>query len=45
MKRLFPSPLLSLALFAMWLLLNRSLDPGHLLLGAIVGWAMPWLMA
>lgn len=45
MKRWLPSPVLSLALAVMWLLLNRSLAPGHLLLAALVGWLMPWLMA
>ncbi|HEY8358554.1 MAG TPA: Na+/H+ antiporter subunit E [Ramlibacter sp.] len=44
MKRWLPAPLLSLALFAMWLLLNRSVSPGHLLLGALAGLAMPWLL-
>lgn len=34
MTRLLPAPLLSLALLAMWLLLNQTLAPGHLLLGA-----------
>lgn len=45
MRRWFPSPVLSLALFAMWLLLNGTVAPAHLLLGALVGWAMPVLMA
>ena len=45
MKRWLPSPVLSLALAAMWLLLNRSLAPGHLLLAALVGVAMPLLLA
>ncbi|MDQ0839994.1 Na+/H+ antiporter subunit E [Sphingomonas faeni] len=36
MKRLFPYPLLTLSLLAMWLLLNRSVSPGHLLLGSMV---------
>jgi multicomponent K+:H+ antiporter subunit E len=36
-KRWLPYPLLSLALLAMWLLLNRTLSPGHLLLGALLG--------
>jgi multicomponent K+:H+ antiporter subunit E len=44
MKRWLPAPLLSLALMAMWLLLNRSLAPGHLLLALLVGWLMPLLM-
>jgi len=34
MKRWLPYPLLSAFLFAMWLLLNGTLWPGHLLLGA-----------
>jgi multicomponent K+:H+ antiporter subunit E len=36
MKRWIPHPLLALGLLAMWLLLNQSLSPGHLLLGAAV---------
>ena len=36
MKRALAYPLLWLALFAMWLLLNDSLAPGHLLLGAVI---------
>ena len=43
MKRLFPSPLLSVALAGMWLLLNHSASPGHLILAAIVGVAIPLL--
>jgi multicomponent K+:H+ antiporter subunit E len=45
MKRWWPAPLLSLALFAFWLLLNRSLAPAHLLLATLVGWLMPLLVA
>ena len=37
MKRLFPAPLLSLALWVLWLTLNLSISPGNLLLGAILG--------
>ena len=37
--------MLSAALFAMWLLLNDSLSPGHLLIAAIVAVAMPLLAA
>jgi multicomponent K+:H+ antiporter subunit E len=36
MNRWLPYPLLSLALLAMWLLLNQSLSPGHVLLGALL---------
>ena len=35
MKRWLPHPLLALGLLAMWLLLNQSLAPGQLLLGAL----------
>lgn len=45
MKRWFPAPLLSAGLWAMWLGLNDSLEPAHLLMGAVLGWAVPWLMA
>lgn len=45
MKRLLPSPLLSLALFALWLLLNQPASPGHLVLGVIVALAVPLLSA
>ncbi|MFT3822121.1 MAG: Na+/H+ antiporter subunit E [Rubrivivax sp.] len=45
MKRLLPSPWLSLGLFAGWLLLARSTSPGQLLLALLVAWAMPLLMA
>ena len=37
MKRWLPYPLLSFWLLVMWLLLNRTLAPGHLLLGALLG--------
>jgi multicomponent K+:H+ antiporter subunit E len=43
MKRWFPAPLLSLALAALWLLLNGSLAPGHLLLAVLVAWLVPVL--
>ncbi|MFF7709445.1 Na+/H+ antiporter subunit E [Pseudomonas sp. NPDC007930] len=45
MTRWFPAPWLSLALWALWLLLNASLSLGHLLLGALLAWAAPRLMA
>jgi multicomponent K+:H+ antiporter subunit E len=37
MKRLFPAPYLSLVLFGLWLMLNQSLGPGHLLIGFLLG--------
>ena len=45
MNRLLPAPLMSAALFAMWLLLNRSTSAGHLLLAATIALAMPLLTA
>lgn len=44
-QTLLPSPGLSLGLFCGWLLLNRSLSIGQLLLGALVAVVMPLLMA
>ena len=45
MKRLFPTPLLSAALFVLWLLLNLSVSPGNLLLAAVLAVLAPLLMA
>lgn len=44
-KRAVPAPLLSLALLVVWLLLNRSLSAGHIVLGAVLGLAIPVLTA
>jgi len=38
---MFPHPLLSLALLAIWLLLNNSASPGHLVLGALLAVLIP----
>lgn len=45
MKRMLPAPLLSVALFVMWLALNPAFDPGSLLLAALVAIAAPVLCA
>ena len=45
MKRLLPAPLLSVALFALWLLLNQSVEVAHLLLGLLLGLLIPLLTA
>ena len=45
MKRLLPAPWLSLALGLLWLVLNLSVSPGNLLLGAMLGVIAPLLMA
>ncbi len=45
MKRLLPSPWLSLGIFLGWLLLVRSTSEGQIILAAIVAVAMPLLMS
>ncbi|MBF5042890.1 Na+/H+ antiporter subunit E [Aggregicoccus sp. 17bor-14] len=45
MRRLFPSPVLSGALFVLWLLLAQAVDAGNLLLGAVLGVLGPQLTA
>jgi multicomponent K+:H+ antiporter subunit E len=44
MKRCLPYPLISLALGLLWLLLNQSVEPAHLLLAALLAFAIPLLM-
>lgn len=41
MKRWLPAPLLSATLFAVWLLLNNTVDPAHLVLGAALAVVVP----
>lgn len=43
MKRWLPSPILSVALLIMWLLLNQSISPGQLLIGGLLAIAAPIL--
>jgi len=45
MKRLIPSPWLSLGIFGGWLLLTRSMSAGQILLGLLVAVVVPLLMA
>jgi len=45
MKRLLPHPLLSAILLVIWLLLVNELSVGHLLLGGLLGWAVPMYTA
>lgn len=40
-QRLLPHPVLTLVLALIWLLLVNSFAPGHLLLGLLLGWAIP----
>jgi len=37
----FPHPIGSAMLVLFWLWLNNTVAPGHLLLGALLGWALP----
>lgn len=41
MSRALPHPILSVTLLVLWLLLVNDLSAGHLLLGALLGWAIP----
>ena len=41
MRKLLPAPLLSVALFILWLLLNHRFSLGHVVLGALLGWSIP----
>lgn len=43
MTRILPSPLMSLGLLVMWLVLNQTVELGHWLLGGALGIAAPLL--
>ena len=43
MTRWLPFPVVSLALCALWLMLNQALDPANLLFGVLLGIAVPLL--
>lgn len=45
MKRWLPSPLMSAFLLVLWLMLNQSIEPAHLLLGALLAIVIPRLVA
>jgi len=45
MNRLLPHPLLSAILLLIWLLLVNELSIGHVLLGGLLGWAVPMYTA
>jgi multicomponent K+:H+ antiporter subunit E len=45
MSWLLPYPLLSAALLALWLLLNQSVSPGQIVLGAVLAILAAWAMA
>lgn len=41
MRNWLPHPILTPVLAVVWLLLNNSLAPGQILLGLLLGWAIP----
>ena len=41
MRRLFPHPLLSLVMLLVWLTLNNTVAPAHILLGALLACVLP----
>lgn len=42
MRQLLPHPVVTPVLAAIWLLLANSLEFGHILLGLLLGWAIPF---
>lgn len=45
MRRLVPYPLMTIALLLMWLLLNQSMAPAHVMVGTSVALMATWIMA
>jgi multicomponent K+:H+ antiporter subunit E len=45
MRRLLPHPLLTVSLTILWLLLVNQLSAGHVVLGALLGWLIPFATA
>ncbi|AWM26632.1 Na+/H+ antiporter subunit E [Sinorhizobium fredii] len=44
MRAWYPYPLFSIALFLMWLLLNRSMAPGAIVVGVFLSTLLAWVM-
>lgn len=42
-NKLFPHPFLTLALWIIWLLLNNTIDAGHIVLGFIIATLIPFI--
>ncbi|WP_264193799.1 Na+/H+ antiporter subunit E [Methylobacillus caricis] len=42
MQRFLPHPLLTVMLALIWLLLSNSIAPGQMVLGILLGWALPF---
>jgi multicomponent K+:H+ antiporter subunit E len=45
MRFIFPMPTTTFVLFIVWLLLNQSVAPGHLVLAALFAITIPWLVS
>lgn len=45
MTRWLPFPLVFVLLLAMWLLLNQTLAPGHILFGSVLALCLSWILA
>lgn len=45
LKSVFPHPMLSVALWLIWLLLNNTLALGHVVLGGLLAVFIPWFSA
>lgn len=43
MRRFLPQPIMSLVLLISWLVLNNSIAPGSIVMGAIVALIVPWI--
>lgn len=43
MHRILPQPVLSLVLLITWLVINNSIQPGSIVMGAIVALVIPWI--
>ena len=43
MRRILPQPVLSAILLITWLLINNSIHPGSIVMGAIVALVVPWI--
>lgn len=41
LQRLFPHPILSVVITIVWMLLANDVSAGHLVLGTLLGWAIP----
>ena len=45
LRKIFPHPILALTLWLIWMLLNNSFDPGHLVLGFLIAAIISWYTA